>query len=724
MRKRIVTAALVALTLPAFSQQPAPATESKPAQPATTTPAAPNPFFEEWTGPFGVPPFDRIKAEHFLPAFEKAIEQRKSEVAAITKSAEPATFANTIEALENGGLLLAKVSDVFFALSGADTNDTLQGIAKQVSPKLSALRDDILLDEALFRRVKSVYEQREKLTLSVEQKKLLDETWKDFVRGGANLSPEQKKRFREINQELAALGLKFGDNLLKETNSYRLVIEKKEDLAGLPPALVAQAADAAKAAKLEGKWVFTLQAPSIFPFLTFSENRELRRQILTAYATRGDHDNEFDNKKGLARVAALRVERANLLGYKTHADFVLAENMAKTPARVYELIDKMWKPALGVAKKEAADLQASIKANAGTFKLEPWDWRFYAEKVRKQRYDLADDELRPYFAIDRVREGAFHTANKLYGLTFTERPDLPKYHSEVRTFEVKDADGTFLALLTMDFHPRPGKRGGAWCGRLRSGWARDGKSIRPIVTNVSNFSRSAGDAPALLSLEEVRTLFHEFGHALHGIVSKVQYRSMGRTPRDFVELPSQIMENWALEPEVLKVYAKHWKTGEPIPAELVAKINKAATFNQGFQTVEYLSASLLDMDWHTLTEPKELDATAFEKASLEKIGMMPEIIVRYRSPYFNHIFGPGGSYSAGYYSYVWAEVLDADAFDAFKEKGVFDPATAKSFRTNILEKGGTEDAMVLFKRFRGREPVVEPLLLKRGLAQPKQASRN
>jgi peptidyl-dipeptidase Dcp len=686
---------------------------------AQTAPPAPNPFFEEWTTPFGMPPFERIKAEHFGPAFEAGIAARKKEVEAIASNPAAPTFANTVEALENGGLALARVSDVFFALTGAETNDALQAINKDVAPKLSSLRDDVLLNEKLFARVKAVRETKPAPALSLEQKKLLDETYKDFVRGGANLSAEQKKRFREINQELAALGIRFADNLLKETNGFRLVVERSEDLAGLPPSVVSAAAGAAKAAKLEGKWVFTPQAPSIFPFLTFAENRDLRKKILDGYTSRGDHGDALDNKATLSRIASLRSQRARLLGYKTHADFVLEENMAKTPAGVYGLLDRLWPASLRVAKKEAAELQGAIKADGKEFALAAYDWRYYAEKVRKARYDLDDQSLRPYFPLDRVREGAFYAANRLYGLTFTERPDVPKYHPEVRVFEVRDADGSFLALYTTDYHPRPGKRSGAWCGRLRRSWVRDGKDVRPIVTNVSNFTRPAGDAPALLSLEEVRTLFHEFGHALNGFVSRVSYRSLGSSSRDFVELPSQIMENWGLEPEVLKVYAKHWKTGEPIPVALVAKIEKAGTYGEGFRTTEYLAASYLDMDWHTLPEPNERDAAAFEKASLGRIGLIPEIVVRYRSPYFQHIFGPGGGYSAGYYGYIWSDVLVADAYEAFREKGVFDKATATSFRRNILERGGTEDAMDLFKRFRGREPAVEPLLVKRGLAEPR-----
>ena len=712
MRHGLAALAAVAIALPCFAL---PAAEAKNET---------NPFFMEWATPFGMAPFDKIKVEHYVPAFQEGIAQRKKEIEAIASNPGPATFANTVEALENGGLALSKVSDVFYALAGADTNDQIQAITKQVAPLLSSLRDDVRLNDVLFARVKTVWEKRETLGLNAEQKRLVEETYKDFVRGGANLSPEQKKRFREINQELSLLGIRFSDNLLKETNGYRLVVEKKEDLAGLPPGVVAAAADAAKAAKLEGKWVFTLQAPSIWPFLTFSENRELRKEILTAYTTRCDKGGDTDNKDLLSKMAALRAERARLLGFATWADFVLDDNMAKTPARVYDLLDKVWKPALAVAKADAKDLEAALKADGKGEKLEAWDWRFYAEKIRKARYDLDDQELRPYFPLDRVREGAFSVANRLYGVTFTERTDVPKYHPEVKTFEVKDADGTFLALFTTDYHPRPGKRGGAWCGRLRDQWVKDCRDVRPIVTNVMNFTRPTGDTPALLSLEEVETLFHEFGHGLHRILSRLTYRTMAGVPRDFVELASQIMENWALEPEVLKGYAKHWKTNEPAPAGLGGEVREAERPRQGFATVEYAAAAYLDMNWHTLAEPKVEDATAFENASLAKIGLIPEIVSRYRSPYFQHIFGPGGGYSAGYYSYLWSEVLDADAFEAFREKGIFDKATATSFRRNILEKGGTAEAMSLYKAFRGREPVVEPLLVRRGLAPEPAAPAN
>jgi len=672
-----------------------------------------NPLLVEWTTPFRVPPFDAIKESHYFPAFQKAIAAKRQEVDAVIKNSQPATFANTIEALDGSGELLDRVGGVFYSLKSAQTNDEIQEIARQVAPLTSALEDDILLNEQLFARVKVVWQQRDALGLSAQQRKLVEEIHKDFVRGGANLSADQKTRLRAINEELSLLALQFSDNLLKETNACQLVVEKREDLAGLPENVIAAAAEAAGKAGMEGKWVFTLHAPSIWPFLSYADNRELRRRILTAYTKRGDQGNGQDNKAILVRTAALRAERARLLGYSSHAHFALEERMAKTPDQVYRLLNQLWAPALAVARKEATDLQAVIQQEGHDFKLQPCDWRYYAEKVRKARYNLDENELRPYFSLENVRQGAFDVAGRLYGLKFVERTDLPKYHDEVHTFEVKDADGTHLGVFMVDYHPRASKRGGAWCGGFRDQYIKDGRDIRPIVTNVCNFTRSAGGTPALLSLEEAETLFHEFGHALHSLLSRIQYRTLGRVPRDFVELPSQIMEHWALDPQVLKSYAKHWQTGEPIPDDLIRKIKEAERFNQGFATVEYLAASFLDMEWHVLGEAKGLDATRFEDAALGKIGLMPEIVTRYRSPYFQHIFA--GGYSAGYYSYIWSEVLDTDAFQAFKEKGIFDPGTARAFRTNILEKGGTEDAMEMFKRFRGREPSVEPLLEKRGL---------
>ncbi len=720
MRKWLVLALVFAFAFPVVAQ---PVAQGAPqAAPAAATAASGNPFFAEWTAPFGVPPFPQIRDAHYLPAFKEGIARKRREVDAIVASTAAPAFANTVAALDASGEFLDRVQTVFYGQLSAETSDNLQAIAKDVSPLLSALSDDINLDPRLFARVKAVWEQRAGAGLDAEQRRLTEETYKDFVRGGANLDPTGQERLRAINKELSLIGLKFGDNVLRETNSYRLVVDRQADLAGLPPGVVAAATMAAKAAKLEGKWVFGLQAPSIWPFLQYAENRELRRQILAAYVSRGDHGDANDNKAILTRIAALRGEKARLLGFPTWADFVLDRNMAKTPDRVYALLDQVWAPALAVAHKEAADLQAAIAADGKEFKLEAWDWRYYAEKVKRARYDFDEEALRPYLKLDNVREGAFYVANRLYGITFTERTDIPKYNPEVRTFEVRDADGSLLGVYMTDYHPRPGKRGGAWSGRYRDQYFKDGKDVRPIVVNVCNFSRPTADTPALLSLEEAETLFHEFGHGLNSLFSRVHYRGASRLPRDFVELPSQIMENWVLEPEVLKVYAHHWKTGAPIPAELIAKLDRARKFNQGFASVEYLAASYLDMDWHTIKGAAAPDATAFENASLARIHLMPEIVVRYRSPYFSHIFGPGGGYSSGYYSYIWAEVLVADAFEAFKEKGIFDQTTAHAFRTEVLERAGTGDAMEAYKRFRGHEPSVEPLLVKRGLKEASAAS--
>jgi peptidyl-dipeptidase Dcp len=684
------------------------------AQPPVPDPPASNPLLARWTTPFGVPPFDRIHEADYLPAFREAIARHNREVEAIAGSPKPPTFRNTVAALDQAGELLARVNAVFGGLSSAETTPGLQAIAKETAPMLSAHRDDIMLDERLFARVLAVWEGRSKLRLDPDQATLLEHTYKDFVRGGALLSPEGKRRFRAINGELAALSVRFRDDLLHDTNAWQLRIEKPEDLAGLPERVVAGAADAAARAGHPGEWLFTLQAPSLWPFMQYAENRELRRRMFTAYVTRCDHGDSTDNKAVLARIVALRAERAALLGYASHADYVLAENMAKTPARVDSLLERLWVPALAMAAREATDLQAAIAADGQSFALEPWDWFYYTAKIRKARYDLDESALRPYFTLDNVREAAFRVAGRLYGITFTERRDLPVYNPEVRAFEVKDADGSHLAVFYTDYHPRPGKRGGAWSGGYRETFVRDGKRVRPVVVNVCNFSRPAGGDPALLSLEEVETLFHEFGHALNSMLSQVRYRGVARTPQDFVELPSQIMENWAREPEVLATFAKHFKTGEAITADRVRRITDARRFNQGFETTEYLAASMLDLRWHTLHAPVDsLDPSAFDRQAMEAIGLPATIVSRYRSPYFQHIFA--GGYSAGYYSYVWAEVLAADAFAAFKERGIYDPETARAFRADILEKGGSEDPMELYVRFRGREPSVEPLLERRGL---------
>jgi peptidyl-dipeptidase Dcp len=672
---------------------------------------AENPFFTEWTAPFGVPPWGEIHEEHFLPAFEGAIAEQRAEVEAIAQNPEAPTFENTLEALDATGELMNKVSGVFNTLTGAETNDEIQAIAKEVAPMRSALRDDILMDPQLFTRVKAVYEQRDGLDLNPEQMRLLKETYLDFVDGGAELSDADKERLRKINTDLSTLGLVFGDNVLAETNKYQLFIDNEEDLAGLPPGVIEGAAEAAAKAGQEGKWLFTTHRPSIYPFLDYAANRELREQIFNAYIMRGDHGDELDNKETLTKILVLRAEKAKLLGYETHADRILERRMAKNPEAVYELLGDLWHPSLGVAREEAAALQQAIAEDGFDFKLEPWDWRYYTEKVRKAKYDVDEQEVRPYFMIDNVINGAFYVANRLYGIEFTEVEGIPTYNPEVRTYEVTDADGSHLGIFMADYYPRPGKRGGAWSRSIRSQWIHDGVDVRPLVLNVGNFSRPVGDAPALLSLEEVHTLFHELGHGLQALLSNVRYRGSAGVTRDFVELPSQIMENWLLEPEVLKVYAKHYETGEVIPDELVTKIRAASQFNQGFASVEYLAASYLDMDWHTLEDPAGVDVNGFEKASMDRIGLIPEIVVRYRSTYFTHITG---GYSAGYYSYVWSEVLDADAFEAFQENGLFDQETASAFRKNILERRGAEDPEVLYLRFRGREPSVEALLKRRG----------
>ena len=679
-----------------------------------TRPQEENPLLAAWTTPFGTPPLDKIKDDHYLPAFNKGIEEARREIEAVVNNPEAATFANTVEALEASGDLLNRVNNVFNPLMGANTNDRMQAIAKDVAPLLSQLQDDILLNVKLYERVKAVYERKDELGLTLEQATLLDKTYKDFVRGGANLDETKKAELREINKELAVLNLRFEENVLKEDNGFFLAIDKNEDLAGLPEAVVAAAAEAAREKGQAGKWVFTLHKPSLIPFLTYSKKRDLRENLFKAFIRRGDNNNEFDNKAILAKSASLRVKKAGLLGYKTYADFVLEENMAKTPGGVAKLLDQLWTPALAMAKREAKDLQGMIRKDGRDFKLEPWDWWYYAEKVKKAKYDLDDEALRPYFKLENVRDGAFSVAGKLWGLKFIERTDIPVYNPEVKVFEVQEADGRHVGILYTDYFPRPSKGGGAWMNEFRRQSARGGTFVTPLVTNNGNFSRPAGETPSLISFEEALTMFHEFGHGLHGLLSRCTYERLSGTsvPSDFVELPSQIMENWAQHPDVIKSYARHYRTGEPIPDELLAKIKRAGLFNLGFATVEYMAACYLDMDWHTLSDPAERDPLAFEADSMKRIGLIPEIVVRYRSPYFRHIFS--GGYEAGYYSYIWSEVLDADAFEAFKETSLFDPATALSFRTNILSKGGSEDPMVLYKRFRGREPKVDAVLKRKG----------
>ncbi len=673
-----------------------------------------NPFFKPYDTPFDVPPFDRIRNEHFLPAIKEGMAREQAEVEAIINNPAPPTFENTIAALDHTGIFLSDVNSVYGALQSANTNKDLQALARETSPMLAAHNDSINLNPRLFERIKAVYDQREKLGLDQEQLFLLETTYKNFVRSGALLDEAQKVKLRELNKELSLLSVKFSENLLAETNDFKLALEDKADLAGLPPSVRAMAAETAKQQGMPGKWVFTLQWPSISPFLTHSERRDLREKLHRAYFMRGDNNNAHDNKEIIKKIIALRSERAKLLGYATHADFVLERNMAKTPQTVNDFLAKLWAPALEVARKEVGEMQAIIDREGGDFKLASWDWWHYAEKLRQEKYALDDSALRPYFKLDNVRSGIFTLCDKLYGLKFVELPDLPRYHPEVQVFEVREADGSHLGVLYMDFHPRPSKRVGAWSGGFRRAYYEGGKRIPPVSTIVCNFTRPTAETPSLLSLEEVETFFHEFGHALATLFSQSRYRSQARA-RDAVELPSQIMEHWALEPELLAVYAKHYETDDLIPDELVGKILKSRLFNMGFITVEYLAASILDMAWHTLTPagPEEIDVNGFEKTVLDKIGLIPEIVSRYRTTYFNHIFASG--YSAGYYSYIWSEVLDCDAYEAFKEKGIFDKATALSFRKNLLEKFGTEDPLVQYVRFRGAEPKIEPLLRKRGL---------
>jgi peptidyl-dipeptidase Dcp len=672
-----------------------------------------NPLLNDFDTPFGVPPFDLIKASHFKPAYLKAFEEQKAEIKAIINNPSEPDFNNTIKMLTYSGELLNKVGRVFGALNSANTNDSLQAINREIAPVSSRHRDDINLNDTLFRRVKSVYDKRDNLNLTGEEKKLLEDTYKDFVRSGAALPPESKEKLRKINEELSMLQVKFGQNLLAETNGFKLILDRKEDLSGLPEGVIEQAASMAKSLKMDGKWVFTLQVPSMTPFLQYSDNRDLREKLFTGYFMKGDNDNEYDNKSIIARIAKLRVERSKLLGYKSFADYALERNMAKTPEKVFEFLGQVWDAALPVAKAEAAAQQELINQEKGKFKLEPWDWWYYSEKIKKSKYDLDDEITRPYFRIDNVMEGMFYVANRLYGLNFTKRSDIPKYHPDVNTFEVT-RDGKHVGILMIDNYPRPSKRGGAWCGTFRS-QKRDlnGKMVYPVVTMVTNSTMPSAEKPSLLTAMEAETLFHEFGHALNNLLSNITYPGSS-IPRDFVELPSQIMEHWVLEPEVLKVYAKHYQTGEVIPLEIVEKLDKASKFNMGFTTVEYLAASLLDMEYHALTEPVDLDIRDFENKAMDKYGLIKEIKPRYRSTYFNHIWG--GGYSAGYYSYIWCEVLDSDAFQAFRETGdIFNPAVAARFEKEILSKGGSGDPLEMYVAFRGKEPGIDALLENRGL---------
>ena len=685
-----------------------------------------NPFFQDWITEYEVPPFMDIKNEHYMPAFKKGMEDNLAEIEVIIKNTEAPTFANTIEELERSGKLLGKVQRVFSNLASSNTNPKLQELQRDLSPMLSAHYDKIVLNEDLFNRVEEIWNNRESIDLNKEQQKLLKDTRKQFVRSGALLDDSQKDQITKINSKISELSTEFGQNLLAETNGFELILNKS-DLDGLSDGVVSAAYELATQnmdntdseeakEKYKDKYVFTPHRTSMYPFLTESTRRDLREKLYNSYVMRGDNNNETDNKKIAVQIAKLRAERANIMGYKSHAHFVLDENMLKTPEEVYDLLIQLWKPALKRAKIEVADMQAVADTEGKDFKIAAWDWWHYSEKVRKEKYDLDESAIRPYLSLDNVIQGVFNTTNKLWGLNFREIFDIDTYHPDARIWEVTDKDGSHLAIFIGDYFTRSNKRGGAWMSSFKGQSNLDGKQ-RPIVVNVCNFPAPVGDNPSLLSFENAITLFHEFGHAMHGILTDVTYGSMAGTsgPRDFIELPSQLLEHWVSEPEVLKSFATHFETGESMPDELIEKLLKAGKFNQGFINTEYLAASLLDMDWHTMSV---LDAqnisNNFEKNSMNKIGLIDQIAPRYRSSYFAHIFS--GGYSSGYYSYVHAAVLDSDAFEAFKEVGnVFDPELSSKLRKEIYEKGSTEEAMDLFVNFRGRKPIIEPLLKVRGL---------
>ncbi|EKD30882.1 MAG: hypothetical protein ACD_77C00459G0012 [uncultured bacterium] len=678
---------------------------------------AENPLLSEWDTPFGIPPFEEIKIEHFMPAYVEAMAQHKAEIDSIVNNKDLPTFENTIVAYDNAGPLLDKISPVFSSINGTASNPDVIALAKELSPLTSKHFNEISLNPLLFQRVKAVFEMRDSLGLDPEQMRLLTEMYKGFVRSGANLSEDKKTELKKINEEISALQLQFGQNLLAETDAFKLVINKEEDLAGISESLKASALKRGeKDSTTAGKWVFGLDNPSVMPFLQQSTNKDLRKQIFEAYLNRCNNNNEFDNKDVIKKLVDLRLKRANLLGFENYAQYQLEERMAKTPEAVYALLNKIWAPALAAAKKELADMSAIAASEGITTPLESSDWRFYFEKSMAKKFNLNDSELRPYFQLENVREGIFYVSNQLYGITFTQVNNVPLPNPEATAFECKDADGSHLGILFMDMFARPGeKRGGAWCSGFRSQTYKEGKKITPLVTIVGNFTRPVGDEPALLSTDEAETYFHEFGHALASLLKDVHYYGVGGMTRDFVELPSQIMEHWAFEPQVLRIYAKHYKTGEVIPQELIDKLVNAGKYGQGFATTEYLAASYLDMDFHVLkTIPANLDVLAFEAKSLGDRGLISQIPPRYRSTYFSHTFG--GGYTAGYYSYIWAEVLDSDAYQAFVEtKDIFNKEVAAKFRKEILARAGQDDAMTLYVNFRGSQPGINALLKNRGL---------
>ena len=668
---------------------------------------------------FAVPAFDQAKnVAQYMPAFEAAIAEQKAEVKAIVNNSEEPTFENTLVALDRTGMTLDSLQGIFFNVLEADGNDEMDSIAEILVPMLTDLSSEILLNETLFQRIKAVYDERESLGLDPEQMRLLTETYKSFVNNGALLNAEQKARLVEINKELGLLSLKFGNNVVAETNAYQYFVKNEDELKGLPESAKAAAAEEAEAAGHKGEWLFTPKRTSFTPVLQYCENRELRKELLMAYTTRGNHGNANDNKEVIKRTMALRIEKAKLFGYDNPADYILADCMAKDSKTVDKFLASVWTPSLEAAKREAAELQKMMDRDLPGEKLMPWDWWYYAEKLRAEKYALNEEELKPYFELGNVRQGAFDLATKLYGIQFEKVNDMPVYNPEVEVFKVTEADGRLVGYLYTDYFPRAGKRPGAWMNNISSQYVdANGVDHRPVIINVGNFNKPTAGNPSLLSMDDVETLFHEFGHALHGLLAKAHYKSLSgtNTPRDFVELPSQFMENYCYEPEIIRTYARHYKTQEVIPDSLIEKINNAGKFNQGFVTTELLSASILDMDFHELTTVDGLDVDQFEAASMAKMQMIPEIIVRYRPTFYNHIFTTG--YEAGYYSYTWSAVLDADAFAAFKETGnILNPDVAKRFR-HLLEQGGTRDAQELYLEFRGKEADPQYLLRRKGFIE-------
>lgn len=673
-----------------------------------------NPLLAEWETPYGVPPFDKIRPEHFLPAFERGMSLHEAEIDAIVGNRDEPSFENVVLALDNAGRLLARTESLFGMLCAAESTEQLQLLQEQIAPRLAAHYDKILLDERLFARVKQVYDGRAAADLDDEQMRLLEKCYRSFVRAGALLDDEGKRRLAEINAELALDAVKFGNNLLAENAGFEMELTS-EQMLGMPSSVQEMARERARERGRKGIGLFTLQQSSLIPFLTYSPDRALREKMLTAYLNRANNGDEHDNKQLINDLIRLRTEKARLLGYPSYADYVVEEQMAGSTEAVYELLEGLWGPALAKAKEELAQLDSLFRNDVPDGEFAAWDWRYYAEKLRRDKYSLDEEMLRPYFALENVRGGVFFLANRLYGITF--RPVIvPLYHPEVMAYEVLDADGSHLGVLYFDLFPREGKSQGAWCGNYVGQSYRDGERVAPVVSIVANFTRPMGNDPALLTLDEVETLFHEFGHALHFLFQDVKYRGLADVEGDFVELPSQIMENWAFHPEVLKQYALHYRTGDVMPESMMKKIARSELFNQGFMTTELVAAALADMDIHSMTRYEPFDPVEFGRTALaEKRGLIPQIEPRYRYPYFSHIFD--GGYSAGYYFYVWAEVLDKDAFEAFRESGdLFSRKVADDFRRKVLERGGTKEGMALYRDFRGKNPDKRAMLRGRGLA--------